>query len=111
MSSERTSPRLIPVIDVMNGRVVRAVGGRRDEYRPVVSKVIEATDVWSVAGAMMTACGNRELYIADLDAILGDCRPSMEVGDFLDFARHPVWIDAGISGGKDIDVLPFSREI
>lgn len=111
MFAERKVPRLIPVLDVMNGQVVRAVGGQRDRYRPVVSKLTSATDVSTVAEALMAACGVRELYVADLDAIRFDCRPSSAVNDLLELARYPVWIDAGMSGGKDIDVLPYSRDV
>ena len=55
MSAERTSPRLIPVLDLMNGKVVRAVGGRRDEYRPVVSTLTPSTEPVEVAMALLAA--------------------------------------------------------
>jgi phosphoribosylformimino-5-aminoimidazole carboxamide ribotide isomerase len=105
------APRLIPVIDVMNGRAVRAVGGRRSEYQPVVSRLTTSTEVYEVAKAVMAACGVRELYVADLDAIDHCCSLTPAVDDLIYFAQYPVWIDAGISGGKDIDILPPSRHI
>lgn len=64
-----TRPRIIPVIDVMDGRVVRAVGGRRSEYQPVRSALTDSTEPVAVAHAMLQATDADELYAADLDAI------------------------------------------
>ena len=36
---EASRMRIIPVLDLMNGVAVRAVGGRRSEYRPLVSRL------------------------------------------------------------------------
>jgi len=66
---ECRKPRLIPVLDVMNGQVVRAVGGRRHEYRPLTSKLVQSTDPETVAMSLLDATGARELYVADLDAL------------------------------------------
>jgi phosphoribosylformimino-5-aminoimidazole carboxamide ribotide isomerase len=104
-------PRVIPVLDVMNGQVVRAVGGRRDEYRPIQSRLTDSTEPWEVAQAMMSACGVRELYVADLDAILGHTSLSWEIDDLISPVEFPTWVDAGISPGKDVDIFPVSRHI
>lgn len=63
--------RLIPVLDIANGVVVRAVGGRRDEYRPVRSVLTDSDRPVEVAAAMLAATGANTLYVADLDAIRG----------------------------------------
>jgi phosphoribosylformimino-5-aminoimidazole carboxamide ribotide isomerase len=63
-------PRIIPVIDLMGGRVVRAVGGRRREYRPVRSVLTVSTEPGEVARALVAATGAEWLYVADLDAIM-----------------------------------------
>src|SRR5262245_22192396 len=55
----------------MNGVVVRGVGGRRSEYRPVVSRLTSSTDPVEVARALVTTFQPAELYLADLDAITG----------------------------------------
>lgn len=62
-------PRIVPVIDVTGGRVVRAIGGRRDEYQPVESGLTNSTEPVAVARALLEASGANELYVADLDAI------------------------------------------
>lgn len=65
--------RILPVLDVMGGQVVRAVAGRRSEYRPVRSVLTNSTDPRAVAGALVTATWSECLYLADLDAITRGC--------------------------------------
>ena len=63
--------RLIPVLDLKDGVVVRGVGGRRNEYRPVQSVVAASADPLDVATSLRERFGFREFYLADLDAIAG----------------------------------------
>jgi phosphoribosylformimino-5-aminoimidazole carboxamide ribotide isomerase len=60
--------RIISVIDVMAGKVVGAVGGRREEYKPLKSPLVKSPDPIAVAVAFKNL-GLSELYVADLDAI------------------------------------------
>jgi phosphoribosylformimino-5-aminoimidazole carboxamide ribotide isomerase len=60
--------KIIPVIDVLGGRVVHAVRGRRKEYQPLKSILCASTDPVDVAAALK-GLGFGELYVADLDAI------------------------------------------
>lgn len=62
--------KIIPVIDLLGGQVVRGVAGRRAEYQPVRSRLVEGSDPAAVAGAFF-AIGFRSVYVADLDAIGG----------------------------------------
>ena len=41
----------IPVLDVLNGVIVRGVGGRRNEYRPVESVLTQSARPLDVAQA------------------------------------------------------------
>src|SRR4051794_10759704 len=71
-TAERTGRgkmRVIGVIDVMGGVVVRGVGGRRSEYRPVASSLCASAAPLDVAEAFRRECGIGELYLADLEAI------------------------------------------
>lgn len=106
MSSDANAPRLIPVLDVMGGRVVRAVGGRRDEYRPVRSRLAPMSDPVKVARALLDAAHADELYVADLDAIAGEFDVSPAVRTLLHAVPVRTWIDVGISLRKDRRVLP-----
>ena len=92
--------KIIPVIDVMGGVVVRAVAGRRSEYRPVESRLTPSTDPEIVAEAMLRVSGSDTLYVADLDAITG--QPSTLRGR-PEGARSTtrLWLDAGVRGADD----------
>ena len=89
--------QIIPVLDIKQGQVVHAIGGRRSEYRPIRSKLTNSTDPVQVALAMRDAVCAEDIYIADLDAIEGaepDWRTidpiRVVVGD-----QRDLWIDAG----------------
>ena len=69
---------LIPVIDLMQGQVVRGVRGDRQAYRPIVSRLCGNSDPPTVARILCDHCATLQLYVADLDALTG----------------HPVQIDA-----------------
>lgn len=88
--------RLIPVLDVMNGLVVRGIGGRRSEYKPLVSQLTSSTDPVEVARALIAACQPQELYLADLDALQGGLPASAMYRAILDLGVR-LWVDAGIS--------------
>jgi phosphoribosylformimino-5-aminoimidazole carboxamide ribotide isomerase len=92
------SPRIIPVLDVLHGQVVRAVGGLRGEYRPIVSRITTSTEPLRVARDLLAATGARELYVADLDAI-GGGEFSEATRELLNTIDVPVWLDCGIRKG------------
>ncbi len=84
--------RIIPVIDVLGGVVVRAVAGRRSEYGPVGSRLTASTEPIAVAEALLEVTGAEEIYIADLGAILGDGTPTLDPSVF----PATVLFDAGL---------------
>jgi uncharacterized protein related to proFAR isomerase len=65
---------LIPVLDLAHGQAVHAIGGRRDEYRPVESVLApgRAGDAPALARAYRERLGATQCYVADLDAIQGN---------------------------------------
>lgn len=93
--------RIIPVIDVMGGIVVLAIGGRRSEYRPIRSRLTDSTEPLAVAGALLKLTGSKEIYVADLDAICGDGSPA------VDPSRFPaaVLFDAGVRDFAQLETL------
>jgi phosphoribosylformimino-5-aminoimidazole carboxamide ribotide isomerase len=92
--------RIVPVIDVMGGRVVRAVGGRRDLYEPIRSRLTDSTEPAVVAEALLQAAGSNELYVADLDAIQGH-RPHLDwIKPFIHRGVQ-VMVDAGVKVAAD----------
>jgi phosphoribosylformimino-5-aminoimidazole carboxamide ribotide isomerase len=87
--------RVVGVLDLMGGVVVRGVGGRREHYLPVVSGLCPSAEPLAVATALRDRFGINELYLADLDAIAG-AAPAMAVYARLKSADFPLWVDAGL---------------
>lgn len=90
------SVRIIPVLDLMGGLVVRGVGGRRDEYRPIQSRLCADPSPASVARALVEHWSPSEAYVADLDAIAG-AAPAWDVYQAIAACGLALWVDAGLS--------------
>ncbi len=86
---------LIPVIDVLNGIAVHAVRGKRKEYKPLKSILCDSADPIAVASAFNT-CGFEELYIADLDAIMGKGENFSVFERIAEATGLRLMVDAGI---------------
>jgi phosphoribosylformimino-5-aminoimidazole carboxamide ribotide isomerase len=87
--------RLIPVIDLKGGTVVHGVGGRRDQYRPIVSQLSPSPDPLDVARSFRDKCGLSEYYLADLDAI-GGAEPALGTYAAIRSLGCSLWVDAGL---------------
>ena len=85
--------QIIPVVDLMNGLVVRGVAGRRSEYRPIKSPLVRDAQPGTASRAF-AGLGFDRLYVADLDAIAG-ADPAWRVYEELAEAGLQLWIDAG----------------
>jgi len=92
---------LIGVLDLMDGHVVRAVGGRRDDYRPIKSRLCSSSAPLEVARAFRGAYGIEQLYVADLDAIRGG-RPHAKDIAALAESGFRVTLDAGFRTTADL---------
>jgi phosphoribosylformimino-5-aminoimidazole carboxamide ribotide isomerase len=64
--------RIIPVIDLMDGGVVRGVAGNRQQYRPLQSQLCLGNEPGTVARALIEIVRCEQIYVADLDAIAGN---------------------------------------
>jgi phosphoribosylformimino-5-aminoimidazole carboxamide ribotide isomerase len=95
---------LLPVLDLLNGVVVRGVGGRRDEYRPVESMLTKSAQPLDVARAFREQLGLTTLYVADLDGILHR-RSNVEVFQRLAADGFELWIDGGLRAFADANRL------
>jgi len=101
--------RIVPVIDIRNGVAVRAIAGRRADYRPLRSALTQESTPLAVARGLMAFYPFDALYIADLDAIEGrddnraavhaiaECFPSLEL-----------WVDPGVR--RRVDALPWRNQ-
>ncbi|MCP8320986.1 MAG: HisA/HisF family protein [archaeon] len=98
--------RIIPVIDIMGGVAVHAKGGQRDYYKPIKSQLCETSNPIDLALTLKSNFGFRELYIADLDSIMGR-------GDNMDTLRRihessgmEIMVDSGINDARKVrDIL------
>jgi phosphoribosylformimino-5-aminoimidazole carboxamide ribotide isomerase len=92
--------QILPVLDLMARQIVRGIAGRRNEYRPIVSTLVDSAEPLAVARAMRERFGFEEFYLADLDAIqTGTAAES--VYRQLVAERFGLWIDAGLRNGGD----------
>ncbi|MCX8153081.1 MAG: HisA/HisF-related TIM barrel protein [Candidatus Bathyarchaeota archaeon] len=87
--------KVIPVIDILNGRVVHAVRGRREEYQPLKSQLCSSTDPLDVA-EVFRRLGFIELYVADLDAILSAKTNLFTLRSIADKTGLNLMVDAGV---------------
>ena len=98
--------KLIPVIDLMQGQVVRAVRGDRQAYRPIASALCAGSDPVVLAQVLCAHCAADQLYVADLDALMGRSA-QVEVLRALLHALPALefWLDAGFTGADAADAL------
>lgn len=89
---------VIGVVDLLDGSAVHARGGSRADYRPVrevAGTAIPEGDPLAVIREY-GALGVREVYVADLDAILQRGHQD-ELVSALAATDVPLWLDAGVS--------------
>lgn len=85
--------KVIPVLDLKGGVVVHARRGKRDEYEPLESPLVQGSDPVAVAQALCAVCRTKTLYVADLDAIAGHPIDQATLGELAAVADP--WVDAG----------------
>jgi phosphoribosylformimino-5-aminoimidazole carboxamide ribotide isomerase len=86
--------KIVPVIDLRGGLVVRAVAGERAQYRPIQSQLTGSASPERVAAAIRDHFGLTEFYVADLDAIL-ESRQNQAIYSVLADAGFRLMLDAG----------------
>ncbi|PSJ58205.1 HisA/HisF-related TIM barrel protein [Pseudaminobacter soli (ex Li et al. 2025)] len=100
--------RIIPVLDLKGGQVVRAEQGRRDRYKPIVTPLSASADIVAVAEGLRGVHPFSTFYIADLDAIEGRVPNAEALGRLT--AAIPgtleLWVDAGLA-----DVVDFAAAL
>ena len=90
--------RIIPVLDLKGGEVVRAERGDRDRYRPIVTPLSASSDPVAVAEGLRRLHPFSTFYIADLDAIEGRAPNSAALARLRTMPDAPdLWVDAGLA--------------
>jgi len=97
--TQRQAMRILPVIDLKSGSVVRGVAGQRDRYLPIQSKIAADATPTGVASAFADTLNFEDVYVADLDAIEG-AEPDWGAYRSISAAGLRLWLDAGIA---DVD--------
>jgi phosphoribosylformimino-5-aminoimidazole carboxamide ribotide isomerase len=87
--------RIIPVMDLKAGHVVRACAGRRQDYQPIRSRLTPSSQPQRIAEAFRAHFGFTELYVADLDAIAGTPATLPTYTCLRDLGFY-LWADAGV---------------
>ncbi len=122
----------VAVIDIKDSIVVRAVAGKRNEYKEVESRILAKNEKspLEVAAAFYEKLGIRKIYIADLDAILANGNnleeikkikeqyPDLEIILDAAFAENnsPIpylkdFLDYAVIATETIENLSFLKEI
>lgn len=94
---------LIPVMDLMGGQVVAAVGGLRSSYQPLQSPLCSDANPQSLLSSYLKR-GFQQIYVADLDAILQRGQHHALIGEALiQYPQLEIWLDAGISTWQSLN--------
>lgn len=95
---------VIPVIDLKGGVVVHARGGRRNDYRPIETRLSPTSAPDDVIAGLLRVAPFRKFYVADLDAIArrgehGDVLRGLAAGrPGIEF-----WVDNGAASADAIE--------
>lgn len=104
--------RVIPVIDLRAGRVVRAVAGRRDQYKPLSGPLCTSSDPLDVVAALRRVRPFALFYLADLDAIQDGGDNRAVVTELLAaFPSVAYWLDAGFGEPRRALSWPLSGRL
>jgi phosphoribosylformimino-5-aminoimidazole carboxamide ribotide isomerase len=94
--------RIIPVIDILNSRAVHAIKGERDKYKPLLSKILSTSNPLEIVKILNNQFHFKEVYIADLDAIIKN-KPNFKLLTLLlDDPMLNILLDPGIKDEEDI---------
>ena len=89
---------IIPVLDIYKKKVVTAVEGNRNSYKPIASKLYDSTDPKEIISTIKKRYKPSIIYIADLDAIIDKKVNSKIINDILThFPEIDFWIDTGLN--------------
>lgn len=99
--------QVIPVLDLLNGVVVHAKQGARQNYQPIQSQLTTSHRALDIVAALLDVYPFEQLYIADLNAIQKTTSaPSDNYSVIAEIQqRYPalsIWLDAGICSTTEL---------
>jgi HisA/HisF family protein len=90
--------KIVPVIDIKDGVVVRAIGGERATYRAIVTPLSKSSRPSDVIDDYLRLFPFDAIYVADLNAIEGAAGVNDDaVAELARFHHLRFWIDRGAS--------------
>ena len=89
--------KVVPVLDIMKGLVVHAIAGIREKYKPLTNSVLVNTSNPYALLEKLANMGFDEVYIADIDSILGIGENSNIIDKALSLG-FKVLADVGVKG-------------
>lgn len=100
---------VVPVVDLLAGKAVRAVGGRRGEYRPWSMPHLADDSLRAMARFYRETFGFTSLYLADLDALADRSPPAWDLLAPLLDDGWKLQLDAGLRSADQLaEWLPRS---
>jgi phosphoribosylformimino-5-aminoimidazole carboxamide ribotide isomerase len=96
--------KLLPVLDLKNGQVVRGIAGRRAEYQPIKSQIAADSRPETVTRGLIRSFACRDLYLADLDAISG-AAPDWTSYESVAACGVDLMVDAGLADPSRADAM------
>ena len=88
--------KIIPVIDVLNGIAVHGIKGERKRYQPLSSILYSSSEPVELA-SVFDSLGFTDLYLADLDAILGKSANFNIYNEIITKTSLDLMVDTGVS--------------
>ncbi|BCM24932.1 HisA/HisF-related TIM barrel protein [Methyloradius palustris] len=90
--------KIIPVIDLLDGQVVHAKLGDRQNYQAIISTLCDSSEPLDIVHALMRLYRFDRLYIADLNAIQKHGNHLQIITEIQHhYPKLEIWLDAGFS--------------
>lgn len=96
---------VIPVIDILNGVAVHGIRGERKQYQPLKSVICKSADQPLNIASAFKSLGFSGLYLADLDAILGNSANFNIYRKIVALTGIGLMVDAGIADITKADAV------
>ena len=102
------SCKIIPVVDIQNGTVVRAVAGNREDYRVLTNPMFNSTSLNRIIEILLHLSRSKALYVANLNGISGDASYNYILYEiFTKFKHTEIWLDNGF---KDLEEFKLFKK-
>ncbi|MBM3712283.1 MAG: HisA/HisF family protein [Actinobacteria bacterium] len=95
--------RIIPVLDILNGKVIHGIRGERKKYKPIKSVITKSSNPLKVAETFKNKFGLNEIYIADLDSIMRKGDNSETINKIKKKLMMKIMVDFGVRSIDDLD--------